>query len=155
MALDYKIYHELPEGIPEGIKSAGCYCEYEGKILLLKRQPDRSEGNTWGVPGGKFEKGEDARAAVIREVYEEVGLKIGGDDLVEFGKLHVCFASHVNYLFYMFKKTLKEFPAIQLDLKEHQEARWLTFNEALMLPLISGGAEALHCYKKVASNIVE
>jgi len=55
------------------IEVAGCYCEYEDKILLLKRTPHKHQGDTWGIPGGKLDEGETPQIAVIREVFEEVG----------------------------------------------------------------------------------
>ncbi|MFA9414791.1 MULTISPECIES: NUDIX hydrolase [unclassified Streptococcus] len=43
-----------------------------GRILLQKR----SDKGTWGLPGGAIELGESASEALIREYYEETGLKI-------------------------------------------------------------------------------
>ncbi|AUS02804.1 mutator MutT protein [Vibrio phage 2.275.O._10N.286.54.E11] len=47
----------------------------EGAVLLLKRSPnDRSYPNTWCLPGGKLDEGEDFEDACIRETHEETGL---------------------------------------------------------------------------------
>lgn len=35
----------------------------------------------FGIPGGKLELGESAIRAAIREVYEETGIRLNGDDL--------------------------------------------------------------------------
>ncbi|MGT2846061.1 NUDIX hydrolase [Streptococcus massiliensis] len=43
-----------------------------GKILLQKR----SDKGTWGLPGGAIELGESAVEALIREFYEETGIKV-------------------------------------------------------------------------------
>ena len=43
-----------------------------GKILLQKR----AEKGTWGLPGGAIELGESAVEALVREFYEETGLKV-------------------------------------------------------------------------------
>ena len=62
------------------IKSTLCYIEKDGKILMLfrnKKKNDPCEGKWVGI-GGKFEPGEDADSCVLREVWEETGLKLTG-----------------------------------------------------------------------------
>jgi 8-oxo-dGTP pyrophosphatase MutT (NUDIX family) len=135
-----------PEDFAPIAEAAGCYCEYEDKLLFLKRHPDKSQGNTWGIPGGKLEKGESARDAVIREIWEEVGLDISGEDLQEVGKLYMRL-SHCDYVFHMFRKRFTFCPSLILALEEHHEAQWVTFEEALKLPLITGGRDALSFYQ--------
>lgn len=41
-----------------------------GEILLNLR----SDTNTWGIPGGSMELGENLQETAIRELYEETGL---------------------------------------------------------------------------------
>ena len=43
-----------------------------GKILLQKR----ADKGTWGLPGGAIELGESAVGALVREFYEETGVKV-------------------------------------------------------------------------------
>ena len=43
----------------------------QGEILLVKHQDD-----TWGVPGGLMELGETVEECAIREVEEEIGIRI-------------------------------------------------------------------------------
>lgn len=60
------------------INSTLCYIKKDGKTLLLKRnkkENDVHEGKWIGL-GGKFESSESPEDCVIREVYEESGLKI-------------------------------------------------------------------------------
>jgi 8-oxo-dGTP diphosphatase len=52
------------------------------KVLLIKRAHPPSEGK-WSVPGGLVEIGETLRAAIIREVEEEVGLKVRPENMVD------------------------------------------------------------------------
>jgi mutator protein MutT len=63
------------------VEVAGCYCEFEDKILFLKRASHKHQGDMWGIPGGKLDEGETPRMAVIREVFEEVGIPINEDNL--------------------------------------------------------------------------
>lgn len=46
-----------------------------GRLLLVRRAPGRSGGGRWAVPGGRVEPGEPVRAAVVRELREEAGLR--------------------------------------------------------------------------------
>ncbi len=55
--------------------------EDDGATLLVKHEmPD---GPVWGVPGGRARIGEDPRAAVAREVYEETRLEVSVGDPLE------------------------------------------------------------------------
>ena len=60
------------------ILSTCCYLKKDGKTLLLhriKKKEDINKGKWIGI-GGKIEKGESPLECVLREFYEETGLKI-------------------------------------------------------------------------------
>jgi len=46
----------------------------DGKILLIKRKNEPFKG-IWALPGGFVEYGEKVENAVVREIFEETGLK--------------------------------------------------------------------------------
>ncbi len=46
------------------------------RILITQRKPDGLLGGLWEFPGGKIKKGEEAEAACVREIKEEVNLQI-------------------------------------------------------------------------------
>lgn len=55
-----------------------CYIEYEGKYLMLyrnKKHNDPNEGKWIGI-GGKLEKEETPEQCMLREVFEETGIKL-------------------------------------------------------------------------------
>lgn len=55
----------------------------DGKILILKRSTEsKTNPGKWELPGGKVDQGEDFDKALIREVYEETGLKITLDNVI-------------------------------------------------------------------------
>ena len=61
----------------------GIYLLKGDKILLLYRQGGKVVNNVWtGSAGGQFEKNElnDARACVIRELREELGVSLDDVD---------------------------------------------------------------------------
>lgn len=63
----------------------------KGRILIVKKSPEEKvDGGLWTVPGGKISPKENIIDGLIREVQEEVGLKISyckwiGEDVFESG----------------------------------------------------------------------
>lgn len=55
------------------IVAAGVLIE-EGKVLLSRRKKGTHLAGLWEFPGGKAEPGEDPRAALRRELEEELGI---------------------------------------------------------------------------------
>lgn len=53
----------------------------KNEILLLKRNKDPEQG-CWTIPGGTVEFGETVEEAIIREVKEEIGVKIEIESLL-------------------------------------------------------------------------
>ena len=48
----------------------------QGEVLLALRAAHRHQGGLWEFPGGKIEEGEDVRAALARELREELGITV-------------------------------------------------------------------------------
>ncbi len=48
----------------------------DGKILIAKRPAHISQGGKWEFPGGKVEAGETRKAALKRELQEEIGIEV-------------------------------------------------------------------------------
>ena len=49
----------------------------DGRILVARRPEDKHQGGLWEFPGGKVEAGEDVRAALQRELKEELNIQGG------------------------------------------------------------------------------
>ena len=146
----YQVYLRPPTSFSPILEASGCYCACADKLLLVKRQPFKSQGNKWGVPGGKLEQNESPLAAVIREIREEVGINLLPDHIFKIKTLYIRLPPD-DYIFHMFYTHLAELPSIALDLSENQEARWSTLQDALRLPLVAAGKEALLYYKSFLS----
>ncbi len=52
-----------------------CFIKQDSKVLLLNRENPRWMGR-WNGIGGKIEQGETPDTCVLREVYEETGIKL-------------------------------------------------------------------------------
>ncbi|MBA1330850.1 thiamine monophosphate synthase, partial [Candidatus Endoriftia persephone str. Guaymas] len=46
------------------------------RVLISKRHEHLHQGGLWEFPGGKLEPGESVEAALRRELYEELGIRI-------------------------------------------------------------------------------
>jgi 8-oxo-dGTP pyrophosphatase MutT (NUDIX family) len=52
-------------------------------LLLTRRAPDlRSHGGQWALPGGRCDDGETPVEAALRELHEELGLRLGPDHVL-------------------------------------------------------------------------
>lgn len=64
------------------IVAAGIVIEH-GKVLLSRRKKGSHLAGLWEFPGGKAEAGEDPRAALRRELEEELGITTRIGEIVE------------------------------------------------------------------------
>ena len=150
--LQYSLLTEPPVDFKAKFEAVGCFCRVKNKFLLLKRNPNKSDGNTWGVPAGKIEEGESHREAIIRETYEETGLNIKDDSTLHYIGTHYIRFPNNDYLFHMFQVNFLEEHDIKLSLNEHHNYEWVTFSHALKLPLMGGAIELLMHYKELINS---
>ena len=54
-----------------------------GRVLLTQRKPGSHLAGMWEFPGGKVAEGEDPRAAVVRELREELGIDVRAGEIVD------------------------------------------------------------------------
>ena len=56
--------------------AAGCLVNRAGEVLICQRPATKIYPGEWEFPGGKVEPGEDAQAALRRELHEELGITV-------------------------------------------------------------------------------
>lgn len=128
----------LQEVIPEprkmsirSVDVAISVIKHNGKFLIQKRGPKGLFADLWEFPGGKIEKGESARSAMIREVLEEVGIDV---------QPHLRLPSFTHY-FTQFKArlhvwicSLNQLPAKSVGRK------WVSLSQLSHYPMPAGSA---------------
>jgi mutator protein MutT len=137
------VFLEPPEKFSQQVEVAGCFCEFQGRILLLLRNPEKPQGNTWCIPGGKLNSGETPLQAIVREVEEETGLHLPDESLTYCRTVYIRFPNS-DIVLHLFRIQLLDVPrGLCVSACEHSAYCWATLEEALEMPLIPGGGDCM------------
>lgn len=122
------------EKIPDGyyrIAVHACIFNDEGKMLIQQRQSTkRSWANMWDISaGGSVIAGETSQMGIVREVFEELGIKAPLEN--ERPRLTVSFENGYNDI-YVFKTDVKA-EELTLQPTEVQAVKWATLDEVLKM----------------------
>jgi 8-oxo-dGTP diphosphatase len=110
----------------------GCeaYIVRDGKLLLGLRSKKKFGPGTWGLLGGRFELMERADEAIVRELSEELGLKVRPEDLTLLAltddpnpKLNA------HHLHITFKVDIGSQEPVNAEPDECDEIRWFALGE--------------------------
>lgn len=119
------------------IEVAAMFIDDNDHILLLHRQKNKSQGNKWGIPGGKIEKGETALEAAIRETKEETGFDVSDQTIENLGAVYIEYDEINHFVYHMFRTKLKSDPwAVQINFEAHKGFTWVTPCDALKMDLL-------------------
>ena len=125
-----------------------CFLEYNHKILLLKRQSHKPQPNTYGVPAGKVDKNESKENAILRELFEETGIKLSNKD-IKFYKTKFVKYKDYHFVYHIYHCKLNYMPEIKINNEEHKEFLWETPYNSLKLNLIEDGDHCIKDYYKI------
>ena len=104
-----------------------CVWVYDGKgnLLMTRRAPEKSFAGTWENSGGAAKAGETSRQAIVRELFEETGIRAEESEfeLLGSGRDHVSFVDY--YCLH------RQVPLEQIVLLpgETDDAKWVTFEQ--------------------------
>ena len=101
--------------------SAVALIDADGRVLLAQRPEGKSMAGLWEFPGGKIEAGETPEAALIRELYEELGIDTWASCLAP-----LTFASHSYADFHLLMPLFacRKWAGTPVS-KEGQSLRWV------------------------------
>jgi len=100
----------------------------QGKWMLWYDDPGLS------LPGGGLRRGEDPAAGAVRELAEELGLKIAPQELRPLGITRIH-EHGIAYNAHLFAARLQAAPALHLQHSEIVDAQWYTPKELTKFPL--------------------
>lgn len=107
------------------IVSAGII-KHEGRVLIAKRKNDSTlEAGKWEFPGGKVEAFEDPKDTLVREISEELELKIMVNSLFDVVSYNYS-SKNLHIIMIVYNADL-----ISGKLKNnvHSESKWVTIKE--------------------------
>ena len=106
--------------------SAGILFRFEGQKLqlaLFQRKPGDTAGGLWEFPGGKVEANETLEQALMREIEEELALKVTASRYL--GENKSEFATKILHLTVFWIKTEN----LNWTLNEHSGAQWVDVDQ--------------------------
>ena len=110
------------------INVAGGIIEKDDKVLIAQRHRDDSHGLKWEFPGGTLKQDECGEDGVIREIMEELSLKV---EVVRY------FGSYTEPPFRVLYYLLR-YVSGEISLVEHEQAVWVTKDQLLDYDLLPG-----------------
>ena len=129
------LFEKRPEDFTLKFSVVSCFCEYDGEILLLKRQKFKPQGDTWGVPAGKVDLDEKPIEALIREVREETNIEVDINQVDFFNTVYVKYTD-LDFVYYIFHTKFNKKPEVKIRDKEHSKYIWASPQKALTMDLI-------------------
>lgn len=145
------VFEHPPKNFSPKMEVAACYCKVENKFLFLENSEKKEWANTWSVPAGKIDPGEQPADAAIREMFEETGVTLKPFEIIPHKSVYISYPKY-DFIYHMFRVYLSAFPEkIVLREREHKKFAWLTKEEIFKLPLMPGAKE---CFLAAAGMVV-
>ncbi|KNF08310.1 ADP-ribose pyrophosphatase [Gottschalkia purinilytica] len=93
------------------------------KVLIAKRKEGKSMAGYWEFPGGKVESEEKPEDSLIRELREEMNIKIDidkkfGESIYDYGNIEIKLIAFLG-------KIIEG----NITLKDHDEYRWVDYKD--------------------------
>jgi 8-oxo-dGTP diphosphatase len=111
--------------------AAAALVDVDGRVLICKRPQGKALAGLWEFPGGKVEAGETPEACLIRELDEELGIKVAHACLAPF-----VFASHAYDSFHLIMPLYlcRRWEGVATA-REHEAMSWVRPNQMSNYPM--------------------
>jgi mutator protein MutT len=115
------------------------------EVLLFQRDHSDIGGGFWEFPGGKIEKGESDAQALIRELEEEIAIRVQVRDFL--GKSYLASPSGRQFELRVY---FVQGPVAEIELREHLGMKWVS-EQTLVLAEVAEGDRPLMapCFAKL------
>ena len=111
--------------------AAAALVDIDGRVLLCKRPQGKHLEGMWEFPGGKVEQDETPEACLIRELYEELGIRVSDSCLAPF-----VFTSHAYESFHLLMPLYlcRRWEGV-VQPREHEAIAWVRPNRRADYPM--------------------
>ena len=110
----------------------------DGRILACRRRSDQDHASKWEFPGGKAEPEEEARDALVRELFEELKIRATvGDEFLRY-VFYYPGKKPIELIFYWIDTY-----AGALNGEFFAETKWVAPSELLGLDFLEGDAQVV------------
>ena len=112
-----------------------CILKNKNKFLVSQRPLSKTFANFWEFPGGKLENNESFQNAIIRELKEELGIRVNKKNLINLDVItHAYKKNEITILSIFF---LKKWSGT-IDAREGQKIEWLNIAQIKKLNFLEG-----------------
>ena len=91
----------------------------DGQVFIAKRKPEKAQGGYWEFPGGKLEENENPDTALMRELYEELGMQV---NITQFFGRHIHHYDNISIELLAYEC---EFMRATFKLTDHDEVKFV------------------------------
>jgi 8-oxo-dGTP diphosphatase len=109
---------------------AAALTDAEGRVLMARRPAGKQHAGLWEFPGGKVEPEETPKAALVRELREELGVEIDPEGLAPIAFSESPGERHLVLLLYRCRSWSGDAQAL-----DAAEIRWMAVGELTALDM--------------------
>lgn len=117
------IYINTEKGSVETISVVCGIIWKDNKVFIARRRPEKQLGGYWEFPGGKVEVNETHEESLIRELHEELGMKV----IIEKPFLSVRH-SYENFIIELYSFWC-QFIGANFKMTDHDKFEWIAIEE--------------------------
>ena len=122
---------------PKSMEVVAAVIRNKKKFLIAKRGSSQSFPSKWEFPGGKVEKGESFKNALIREIKEELNVNINVLKKIASEKVEVN--NEIISIHYFYAEIISG----AVELIEHSDFKWITKSDFNSFDFIIGDERIL------------